>query len=180
MHIYTKRGDKGETDLFNPKTKKKISVSKDSLRIEVIGSIDEVVSYLGIIKSLIKEDGKEDIILIERIQTDLFLANSILAGLRTDFQKTKITFLEKQIDVLEKALPKLSSFILPGGNLLSSHYYYVRTVVRRAERNLVKLSNIEKVTSNILIYLNRLSDLMFMLGRKANFASGIKETKVHI
>jgi len=180
MHIYTKKGDKGETDLFNPKTKKKIAVSKDSLRIETIGSIDEVVSFSGIITSLVNKDEKNDHPLIEKIQTDLFLINSILAGLKTDFPKTKISFLEKQIDKLEKTLPKLSSFILPGGNLLSSHYYYVRTLVRRAERNLVKLSKTEKVASNILIYFNRLSDLLFMLGRKDNFASGIKETAVKI
>lgn len=180
MHIYTKRGDKGETDLFDPKTKKKMTVPKDSLRIEVIGSIDEVVSYLGIIKSLKEKKDKKDLDLISKIQTDLFQINSILAGLGKDFPKTKITFLEKQIDSMEKALPKLSSFILPGGSLLSSNYFYVRTLVRRVERNLVKQSKEVKIISNILVYLNRLSDLMFMLGRKENFASGIKEATVKI
>jgi|WetSurSiteA1Bulk_404760.scaffolds.fasta_scaffold00656_2 cob(I)alamin adenosyltransferase len=160
MRIYTKKGDFGETDIFDPKTRKKIRVAKDSLRIRTFGTIDEAVSLLGIVKARMFEKA-----LIEKIQKDLFRISSILAGFNLPFPKSKILFLEKKIDELEKKLGPQKGFLVPGANLSSSYLHLSRAVVRRGERLVVTLSKKEKIKPNILIYLNRLSDLLFTLAR---------------
>lgn len=160
MAIYTKKGDFGETDLFDPKTNKKIRVGKNDLRIETIGTIDEMVCLLGIVKARMFEKS-----LIEKIQKDLFTINSILAGFKLPFPRSKVLFLEKKIDGLEEKSGPQKGFLIPGENLLSSYLHLARAVARRGERLVVSLSKKEKVKPNILVYLNRLSDLLFILAR---------------
>jgi cob(I)alamin adenosyltransferase len=166
MSIYTKKGDGGETDLFDPKTYRKMRLSKDDLRLEVIGTIDELVSCLGIVKTLIdRENEDRDRVIIEQIQKDLFAINSIVAGVKLNFSKSKVNFLEKEINKLEKELPPLTKFVIPGKNMAESFLHLSRSICRRGERRLVELSRKQKVNPNVLIYLNRLSDLFFMLAR---------------
>ncbi|OGM11777.1 ATP:cob(I)alamin adenosyltransferase [Candidatus Woesebacteria bacterium RBG_16_34_12] len=169
MAIYTKRGDKGKTNLFD--TKKK--VSKSSLQIEAIGKVDELNSFLGVVISF-----AHDPILIndlKKTQDDLLTVGSILSGSNLHFYKTKTKRLETQIDNLEKVLPKLKNFIFPGGTIVASLLHFARTLTRSAERNTVTLSEQKKVRSEILVYLNRLSDYLFILARNQNFESKVNE-----
>ncbi|MGD0523273.1 MAG: cob(I)yrinic acid a,c-diamide adenosyltransferase [Candidatus Microgenomates bacterium] len=146
MSIYTKTGDKGETGLFSGKR-----IPKDDILTETLGNFDEANSWLGIIGGL------------EEIQKDLMTICSILAGAKLEFPDSKTEDLEIKIDVLEKELPPLDHFILPKGKLM-----YGRALVRRAERSLVRVSRFKKVRPEVLSYVNRLSDYLFMLSRKAN------------
>ncbi|MDP3994902.1 MAG: cob(I)yrinic acid a,c-diamide adenosyltransferase [bacterium] len=155
MSIYTKKGDKGKTSIFNGKR-----LSKDSLLIEAIGSMDEANSWLGVI------GGFED------IQKDLMTISSILSGAKVDFSLSETEKLEKEIDGLEKKLPKLKGFTIPGGSGAKLHF--ARTLVRRAERGLVSLE-IKNYKLEILAYMNRLSDYLYMKAREENFKRGKKE-----
>lgn len=163
MAIYTKTGDKGQTKVFDSKTRDLVKISKTSKRIKTIGAIDELNSFLGIIGNLTK------------IQKDLFTINAILAGTKLGFSKSKIEKLEKQIDKWEGELPVLKNFIVYGGTQEASQTFYARALCRKAERALVSYSKVEKVKPEILAYLNRLSDFLFMRARKVNFDSGKKE-----
>ena len=173
MAIYTKRGDKGETSLFDKASVQNIRVSKDSLRIRAIGAVDEANSSLGVVVSLSSDKKLNS--QITRIQAELFTIGSILAGANLRFSKTRTLFLEKKLDKLEGTLPVLRNFLLPGGSVVASHLQVSRTFVRRAEREIVALSKAEPVKPQILIYLNRLSDFLFMLARKVNHDAGAKE-----
>jgi cob(I)alamin adenosyltransferase len=161
--IYTKIGDKGETRVFNPKTEKLIPISKTSKKINTIGVIDELNSLFGIVGGLTD------------IQSDLFTINAILAGTKLRFPKTKTKKLEKEIDRLEGILPVQKNFIYYGGDPKAATLFLARAVCRRAERSLVSLLKDENFNPQILIYINRLSDYLFIKGRKANWAAGIKE-----
>ncbi len=163
MAIYTKIGDKGETRVFDPKTKRLVVISKSSIKIETIGNIDELNSLLGVIGGL------------TGIQNDLFTMNSILAGTKLGFGKAKTKKLEKEIDALEKILPVQKNFIYYGGDPKASLFFLARAVVRRAERSLVSLTKEEKIPEAILVYLNRLSDYLFIKAREINFESSFKE-----
>ena len=143
--IYTKKGDGGFTGLYG--TKKR--VPKSSKIIRALGALDEANSYLGVI------DSKK--INIDDIQKNLMLVSSIIAGVQKTFPIKETTKLEQEIDKLEVKLPPLKNLILPKGELM-----YARALVRRAEREVVNL----KVHKNILSYLNRLSDFLFILSRK--------------
>lgn len=167
MAIYTKKGDYGETSLFD----QKVRVSKDSLRIGAIGVVDEINSYLGIISSHDSGVGK----ILEGIQKNLFRIGAILAGAKLRLSVSETRKLEKQIDKLEGNLPVLRNFILPGGSRMGAEIHYARTLIRRAERKVVALSNAEKIGPQILTYLNRLSDYLFMLARKVNYEAGVRE-----
>lgn len=158
MPIYTKKGDKGRTCLYSGER-----VSKDSLTIEAIGAIDEANSWLGIIGDF------------EDIQRNLMTISSILAGADLKFALAGTRKLEKEIDKLDKDLPILTNFILPGGSKEASLLHLARSVVRRAERAVVVLAKAEKINPNIPSFLNRLSDFLFTLARKANYNSKIKE-----
>lgn len=172
MTIYTKKGDKGETTLFNSKTSQSVLVTKDSLEIDAIGAIDEVNSYLGVV-SFNKEPGLNKI--IEKLQEELFTIGSILAGANLRFYSTKTKYLEKEIDKMQRKLPKIKHFILPGGALAGAQLYFARALVRKAERAVVALNNKEEIKPEILIYLNRLSDFLFVLARTVNQSCGVKE-----
>ncbi len=158
MGIYTKKGDKGKTSLINSKKQ----VSKASKVIEVIGTIDEANSFLGIVVS---ESKSADLATkIIQVQNNLFTINAILAGAKISFSKKETESLEKYIDNIDKKLPKLTNFLIPGGNPLAAKVMYARTLVRRAERKYAILHGKDRNIS-VQKYLNRLSDFLFMLFR---------------
>lgn len=178
--IYTKTGDKGATSLANKKR-----VYKDNLRVEVYGSIDELNSFLGMNISLLAKNKKifADIIQkLIKIQKDLFEIQTNLANPDKNndldlkkFLSKRVLENEKFIDNLTLQLPILTNFILPGGCLESASCHLTRTICRRAERTLVKLSKEENILEANLVYLNRLSDLFFTLARFSNFKKNIKD-----
>jgi cob(I)alamin adenosyltransferase len=175
MPIYTRFGDKGKTALHTGKT-----VSKGSARVEAYGNLDELNSFLGIVLSQVK-DKKTKKELLE-IQSDLFEIGASLAGPgEKEHQKlaqklkARVLEFEKEIDMLTQKMPKLKNFILPGGKT-GSLLHYARTVARRAERRTVVLAEKEAVLSEVLVYLNRLSDLLFMFARIINYKE--KQTEI--
>lgn len=173
MAIYTKRGDKGKTSLYDPQGVQNVRIDKDSMVVEVIGNIDELNSYLGVVKSETPDKWMKKE--IGEAQKNLLIIGSTLAGSKLRFSKSKVNKLEKVIDKLEGELPVLKNFVLPGGVPISSHLQYARSLARRAERKVVSLSKLHATSYALLSYLNRLSDYLFILARKANFDEGIKE-----
>jgi len=172
MSIYTKKGDKGETKLYSDIFGKK-KRWKNSLRIHAIGTIDELNSFLGVILSEVED--KKVISDFKVIQNDLLKIGSILGGSSLRLTKKNYLQLERQIDEIEEKLPKLEKFVLPGGRRLSAKIHFARALARRVERNVVSLHRQEPVKPQILIYLNRLSDYLFVYARKLNFKIGIKD-----
>lgn len=168
MPIYTKKGDKGETGLATG-----IRISKDSLKIRAIGAVDELDSQLGFAKSF--SEDKKTIQIISDIQKNLLTIGSILAGSDLRFSKPKTTKLEKIIDTWDKALPPLKNFILPGGTNLAAQLHVCRSSARRSEREITALAQVEKVPDSIKMYMNRLSDFLFMFARFVNFSKKVKE-----
>lgn len=163
MAIYTKTGDKGSTKVFDKKTGQLTQISKDSCKIAAIGAIDELNSFLGIVGNLTE------------IQGNLFTINSILAGSHLRFSKSKTKKMEREIDKWEGSLPVQKNFIFYGGTPRAALLFYGRALCRRAERSLVEFSKEQKVHEAITIYINRLSDYLFILGRAENFKTGQKE-----
>lgn len=170
--IYTKKGDRGKTSLIRA-IKGRRKISKADLRLETIGAVDELNSYLGLTRS--SSTSKEINSIIKDIQNDLFIIGSVLGGSTLRLYKTKIRKLEKIIDRVEGKLPVLRKFIFPGGTELSSRLHYARSLARKAERRLVGLDDRDRNNPSILAYFNRLSDALFILARKANFDSLVKE-----
>lgn len=173
MAIYTKRGDKGKTSLYDKSSAQREKVSKSSLRINAIGSVDELNSFLGIVISFSENPKLTN--QLEKVQRDLLTIGSILAGSDLRFFKTKTKRLEKVIGEIEGRLPPLKNFILPGGSKPASQLQFARSLTRRAERNIVALGKEDTAKSETLSYLNRLSDYLFMLARDANYSTGLKE-----
>jgi cob(I)alamin adenosyltransferase len=173
MAIYTKMGDGGKTSLYDKSGGKRKRVSKDSLKIEVIGVIDELNSFLGVTISF--SNISEISFYLKEAQRSLLTISSIIAGKKLRFNLSETKKLEKIINKFEKNLPALSNFILPGGTVLASHLQFVRSLARKAERRIASLSQKEKVNSSILVYFNRLSDLLFILARFANFEAKVSE-----
>ncbi len=176
MKIYTKTGDEGTTALFGGKR-----VSKADLRIDTYGTIDELNSYIGLVRDQpVNQNRKE--ILIE-VQDRLFTIGSILA---TEPGNTKvkipalapsdITQLEQEIDAMDTQLPPMKFFVLPGGHPSVSFGHVARTVCRRAERLTIALNQHEKVDPLVIQYLNRLSDYLFVLCRSMAHELQIEET----
>ena len=179
MAIYTRTGDKGQTSLFNGQR-----VSKADLRVEVYGTVDELNSVIGVVIAEIRNSKFEIRNELVRIQNDLFEIGSTLANpgirnpsatLRTS-QESGIKELEKrvkefenEIDNMTEKMPTLNNFILPGGGNTGSLLHFVRTVARRTERRVASLSKSEKVDNSIIMYLNRLSDLLFTMARFVNY-----------
>ncbi len=173
--VYTKTGDKGLTSLVGGER-----VSKASLRVDSYGDVDELNAVLGIIRS----QGVDDEInsLIIKIQNDLFIMGADLAS-PMDIEVPRVSAesvenLETVIDKFLDELEPLKEFILPSGNAGGSYLHFARTVSRRAERKVVKLMEQEEIGENVLIYLNRLSDLLFVLARIENKRGNFKETFV--
>tara|TARA_Y100000590_G_scaffold345454_1_gene395200 strand:+ start:1669 stop:2205 length:537 start_codon:yes stop_codon:yes gene_type:complete len=173
MKIYTKTGDDGKTSLFD-----NTRVWKSHDRIMSYGAIDELNSSLGIALSLELESEMKEILI--KLQNDLFIVGSDLANPNIDDSKFRtdekmISFLELTIDKLEPELKILTSFILPGGTLLGSILHLSRTISRRAETHVVALSQKEEINIHAAVYLNRLSDLLFILARTVNQRKNISD-----
>ncbi|GAA5043471.1 cobalamin adenosyltransferase [Marivirga lumbricoides] len=165
MKIYTKTGDKGKTSLLGGSR-----VSKANRRIDAYGNVDELNSWIGLLRDQ-SVNQKRHLLLIE-IQDRLFTIGSHLAnegGERQfsipEIKHSDIDRLEKAIDEMNEELPPMKNFILPGGNPVISYTHIARTVCRRAERGVVALAESEAVEEVIVIYLNRLSDYLFVLSR---------------
>jgi cob(I)alamin adenosyltransferase len=174
--VYTRGGDKGETSLVGGQR-----VAKDSVRIESYGTVDELNSILGLVRVANRDTagaskadrGKLDAILV-RLQNELFNLGSDLATLPADrhpkqpvIEPRHVAWIEKTIDGLNEGLPELKSFVLPGGGLVGALLHQARTVCRRAERIVTTLARQEAIGGQCLVYLNRLSDLLFVLSRRA-------------
>ncbi len=176
MKIYTKTGDAGLTGLLGSRR-----VPKDDLRIEAYGTIDELNAGLGLALASGLDPGADT--LLRRLQEELFLVGSALADpdpngpFHGAITPEDVARLEAQIDAFEAELEPLSRFILPGGVLAAAHVHLARTVCRRAERQVVKLGQqaSEHVPAELLIYLNRLSDLLFVLARIINHRAGVPD-----
>jgi len=175
--IYTKTGDAGETSLIGGSR-----VPKFHIRIEAYGTVDELNSYIGLIRDQKIHQHYKDVLL--EIQNKLFIAESILAGEKKE--KTKnlpeiktgdISLLEKEIDLMNESLPILHSFILPGGHTTVSYCHIARCVCRRAERIVALLVQKHPEDEFVLKYLNRLSDYLFVLARK--IAADNKAPEIH-
>jgi len=175
MKIYTKTGDKGDTALFGGQR-----VPKDALRVEAYGTVDELNSVLGIV---LADNNDSSIELVLRpIQMKLFSLGAELAT--PDPGKTSAiphigpddtAHLESLIDSLGAGLPPLRNFIVPGGTPSAARIHFARTVCRRAERAVVRLSHTEPVGDETIAYLNRLSDFLFVLARHVNLKAGVQE-----
>lgn len=169
MRIYTKFGDTGNTALIGGKV-----VSKDHPRVSAYGSIDELNSVLGIVIAF--SELKELTDSLTKIQNDLFVIGAVLAGATDKELDTKrVSDLESEIDQLETKLPPLKNFILPGGSKTAALLHHARTVCRRSEREIVSLSKIEKIDSGIIVYMNRLSDMLFIHARFVNQSKKVTE-----
>ena len=176
MKIYTGKGDTGETGLYGGKR-----VSKNSPQIEAYGIVDELNSFVGL--SVTETLDKDVKALLLQIQNQLFTVGADLAtpeekkrgsdGTPSEFYSS----IEKEIDKYDAKLEELKSFILPGGSKSSAHLHVCRTIARRAERAVVSLKNKVEIGDNILIFLNRLSDLFFVLARYENYVSGNPDIK---
>ena len=177
MKIYTKTGDKGYTSLIGG-----TRVPKHHLRIESYGTVDELNSYIGLIRD--QDIDVHDKQVLKEIQDRLFTIGSSLASdperskmIIPDLKDSDIELLEKEIDAMNEKLPELRHFILPGGNNAISFCHIARCVCRRAERLAVNLSAESTVEEKVTIYLNRLSDYLFVLARKIGNEQNIPENQ---
>ena len=163
------RGDGGETQLGSGQR-----VRKDDLRIECVGSVDELSSFLGLARAGVEARGAaaevgEMVASLRRIQRELYLLGTGLARRDGDSQITAehVATLDREIAGIEASLPRLNAFILPGGGTVASHLHVARAVCRRAERQAVRLAAVESLGAQVVPYLNRLSLLLFSLARQA-------------
>jgi cob(I)alamin adenosyltransferase len=167
--VTTKTGDDGTTGMADGSR-----LSKSSLLISAIGEIDELNSWIGLLAS--SSNLSKEVELLRKIQNDLFDIGGCLAmRTRNGLDEKRIEWLEKRANELNKELPSLDNFILPGGHKDSSKAQIIRAVCRRSERVLVLASETESINVNCIIYINRLSDFLFVLARKINIDSGEEE-----
>lgn len=163
--VYTKRGDKGKTDLFGGS-----QASKASLKVNAYGAIDELGAFLGLVRFYSKEEDIKSLML--ELEKKLLIVGGFLASdekgqamMKVKIEEEDIRFLEEKIDFYNAKLPDLFAFILPGDTEVSSYLHVARTVARRAERAMVALAETEMLQENLLKYINRSSDLLFILAR---------------
>jgi len=173
LKIYTKTGDDGTTGLQGGRR-----TLKSDIRIMAYGAVDEINSCLGVALSHDLDDDIKD--LLTRIQNELFVAGSDLSDPNLDNKKNRVTEsmilnLEKNIDRLEEELPPLANFILPGGHKSASYIHLARTITRRAETQVIALAKQEQINPSCQKYLNRLSDLLFVLARTLNKRSNTQD-----
>ncbi|MEL0082876.1 MAG: cob(I)yrinic acid a,c-diamide adenosyltransferase [Gammaproteobacteria bacterium] len=167
--IYTRTGDDGTTGLGDGSR-----IEKDSLRVEAYGTVDELNSVLGVLLATGGSEPFND--LLSDIQHNLFdLGGELCIPGHTAITAAQVSWLEQQLDSLNSDLEPLKDFILPGGSAAAAHCHVARTVCRRAERLVVKLARSEEINPVGLKYLNRLSDLLFVLGRKLNEHQGVDD-----
>ncbi len=176
VKIYTRVGDDGQTALFGGGR-----VRKDDLRVEALGTVDELNAALGVVCATLEIGGPpsgELVDLLTGLQHRLFDLGAELASQRPkehgieSVNEAQVTELETQIDLFDKPLEPLKAFILPGGGLAAAHLHLARCICRRAERRLVQLSAAEPIRGDLIRYLNRLSDLLFVLARAVNHFDG--------
>ncbi len=175
MKVYTKKGDKGTTQLIGG-----TRVPKNSLRIEAYGTIDELNAFIGLIR-----DQEINYVYVDQlleIQDRLFTLGSLLAQdpkkqkmKLPELKEADISNLEQWIDAMEEQLPAMTNFVLPGGHTTVSYTHVARCICRRAERAITELTEGEEVAAIILAYVNRLSDYLFVLSRKLSRDLGAKE-----
>ncbi|MBI2028705.1 MAG: cob(I)yrinic acid a,c-diamide adenosyltransferase [Candidatus Levybacteria bacterium] len=176
MPIYTRKGDKGKTSLFGG-----IRISKNNIRVEAYGTVDELNCSIGMaiveisnIKNQISKI-KDELI---KIQNDLLDIGSNLANPESKalpYLEKRVEEFEDQIDEMTEKMPPLRNFILPGGGKTGALLHFARTVCRRGERGIVELDKSEKIDIQIIMYMNRLSDLLFTMARFVNFQEKKKE-----
>jgi len=176
LKIYTKTGDDGTTGLIGGSR-----VKKYDSRLEAYGTIDELNAVIGVLRS--SELSVDVVSILSRIQNKLFNIGSLLASdengeaftANLAITSENIKDLEDKIDVYQNELPELTHFIIPGGDFSSAQCHVARTVCRRAERRILEFAEHSKVSNEIIIYINRLSDFFFVLSRKLAFDSGVEE-----
>lgn len=176
-NIYTKTGDKGETSLLGGRR-----VPKHHLKIEAYGTADELNSFIGVLRDQDIAPRYREVLLV--IQEKVFTAESLLAcdhGCKPDdlplLEEEDVLFLEREIDLMNEALPELKHFILPGGHPAVSYAHVCRCVCRRAERIITQLAEQERVEPLVIQFFNRLSDYFFVLARKAGYDLGIADNR---
>lgn len=175
MKIYTKKGDKGKTSLIGG-----TRVPKHHIRIEAYGTVDELNSWLGVIRDLTNNENVKT--LLKEIQDRLFTVGSALAAdpehskmILPDIKPADVETLELDMDRMNESLPELKNFILPGGHLTASYCHVARCVCRRAERLVVALAEQDEVDELVIQYMNRLSDHLFVLARFLAHNDGAEE-----
>jgi len=172
MKIYTRSGDKGQTSLIGGKR-----VSKNNPRVNAYGTLDELNALIGMTLAVATTIELEKD--LRQIQHTIFDCGIDLASpddlAKSLVKEGHITWLEERIDFYNSQVPQLKSFILPGGCLAASHLHLARTVARRAEREIVALMETETINSNVVSYVNRLSDYLFVAARLVNFEDGDEE-----
>jgi len=177
MKIYSKKGDKGNTSLFDGKV-----VKKHNSRVDAYGTIDELNSFIGLLKDYVEEKKIKN--LLNQIQIKLFSIGSSLSSVNNDaklsdkvnLEKKDIESIESEIDKFNENLPKLNNFIIPGGHKVSSYSHICRSICRRAERKISEINDDSKIDPLILSYINRLSDLFFILSRYLSFKHNADES----
>ncbi|NKI32877.1 cob(I)yrinic acid a,c-diamide adenosyltransferase [Croceivirga thetidis] len=178
MKIYTKTGDKATTSLFTG-----TRVPKHHIRIESYGTLDELNSYLGLVRD--QEINLHYKSVLEKIQDKLFTVGAILATEPKKDERLKIeridavdiNLLEEEIDAMNEELPPMTHFVIPGGHTTVSYCHIARTVCRRAERMISYLNENEPIPDAVLAYINRLSDYLFVLARKLSSDLNAEEVK---
>ena len=175
MKIYTRKGDSGHTSLINGKI-----VDKHNTTVDAYGTIDELNSFIGLLKDYVEDKKINEILHI--IQLKLFSIGSILASAgdknfseKVNIEKKDVEEIESNIDNMNNQLPELKNFIIPGGHKISSYCHVCRSICRRAERRISELNNHYKINPYILSYINRLSDFFFVLSRHINYSDNIEE-----
>ncbi|NJC25079.1 cob(I)yrinic acid a,c-diamide adenosyltransferase [Neolewinella antarctica] len=174
MKVYTKTGDKGQTGLYSGKR-----IPKFHQRVEAYGTVDELNSFLGLLRDHIEDDDLRTELLAQ--QNHLFALGAALAddrpGQAYELPASAATDLEHAIDRMDADLPKMTHFVLPGGAPVLSHAHICRTICRRAERRVVELATDVEIDGAVIIYLNRLSDYFFVLSRHLARVMQIEEVK---
>ena len=174
--VYTRTGDKGMTSLVGG-----VRIKKNDIRLEAYGTVDELSAHLGMLVSMINIDEERSLLI--RVQNNLF---NVCTHLATDQSQTplypsahlaegEIEYLEERIDKLMKALPERQGFILPGGVIAACQAHICRTVCRRAERCIAALAEVAQIDQEMQMYVNRLSDYLFVLAKIINFNEGKSE-----
>ncbi len=173
--IYTKTGDKGHTSLIGG-----TRVPKHHIRIEAYGTIDELNSFIGLVRDQDINTHYKEVLL--QIQENLFIAESLLARDENSgtvqlpcLRESDISLLENEIDNMNQHLPELQHFILPGGHSTVSHAHVARCVCRRAERIIIAVAEQAPVPEIVIRYINRLSDYLFVLARKLAYDNGAED-----
>ncbi|PIR98125.1 MAG: ATP:cob(I)alamin adenosyltransferase [Candidatus Colwellbacteria bacterium CG10_big_fil_rev_8_21_14_0_10_42_22] len=176
MTLFTGKGDNGKTTLFDSGER----ISKTSCQMDVLGSLDEINTLLGVCKARArnldtKVRGVSVSDILEQLQQDLFVIQAIIAGAPKEFTENRIKYLERNIELIEKDLPEIKTFFLAGATELSGLLDYARAVSRRVERVLISFAEKEGLSAGILQYTNRLSSILYALVRFVNHKQGVEE-----